>query len=228
MSGKAGMRAFFTIYQYLVPLMLFPISYVLWLRHYGGQHAPVLLALSMPVVSAYIVPGLGTNWLKLWEFNTRLRMGRFRPHHGFVFGTATSLLALLCVPPLEPVLGWFGVLRAAFVMGSVLAFWNWWYDIYAIKAGVLRVYNRPYAARQEAAAIATDYAPVYFGAFGAAYGAMLHIGQYMLLVAGRTDWLLPLLVLCNLVVLVVPVLAYVVVSYVRTGTAGLSPVGREL
>jgi hypothetical protein len=221
------MRTFFTLYQYLVPLLLFPLSYVLWLQHYGGRHDMVLLALSMPVVSAYVVPGLGTNWLKLWEFTTRLRLGRFRPHHGFVFGTATSLLALLCVPPLTPALHWLDVLRAAFVMGSVLAFWNWWYDIYAIKAGILRVYNRPYAARLDAAAIATDYAPVYFGAFGAAYGAMLHIGQYALLVAGRDAWLLPLLLAGNVAVLVLPVLAYVATSYLKTGTAGLRPVGRE-
>jgi len=122
------MRTFFTLYQYIVPLALFPVSYALWLHHYNGQHAPVILALALPVVSAYVVPGLGTNWLRLWEFGTRLRLGRFRPHHGFVFGTATSLLALLCVQP-APELHWFGVLRAAFVMGSVLAFWNWWYDI---------------------------------------------------------------------------------------------------
>jgi hypothetical protein len=181
----------------------------------------------MPVVSAYIVPGLGTNWLRLWEFDTRLRMGRFRPQHGFVFGTATSLLALLCVQPVGPALHWLDVLRAAFVMGSVLGFWNWWYDIYAIKAGILRVYNRAYADGQGAAAIATDYAPVYFGAFGAAYGAVLHIGQALLLSPGGEHWLLPLLLIGTAVVLVVPVLAYVVVAYLQTGTTGLKPVGKE-
>jgi hypothetical protein len=221
------MRVFFNIYQYLVPLVLFPVSYLLWLHHYEGQHAPVLLALSLPVVSAYVVPGLGTNWLRLWEFDTRLRLGRFRPQHGFVFGTATSLLALLCVQPVSPELRWLDVLRAAFVMGSVLGFWNWWYDIYAIKAGILHVYNRPYAAGEGAAAIATDYAPVYFGAFGAAYGAVLHIGQAVLLTPGREHWLLPLLLAGNAVVLVVPVLTYVAVAYLRTGTTGLKPVGRE-
>jgi hypothetical protein len=30
--------------------------------------------------------------------STRFRVGRFRPHHGFVFGAATSLFGLLCVP----------------------------------------------------------------------------------------------------------------------------------
>jgi hypothetical protein len=221
------MRTFFNLYQYIVPLVLFPVSYALWLRHYNGQHGAVLLALSMPVVSAYIVPGLGTNWLRLWEFDTRLRLGRFRPQHGFVFGTATSLLALLCVLPVSPVLHWFDVLRAGFVMGSVLGFWNWWYDIYAIKAGILRVYNRAYAAHQDAATIATAYAPVYFGAFGLAYGSLLHIGQHLLLGAGRGEWLLPLLLVSNALVVVVPVLAYIAVSCITTGTPGLRPEYRE-
>jgi hypothetical protein len=39
--------------------------------------------------------------------------------------------------------------------------------------------------------------------------------------------LLPLLLVSNAVVLVVPVLAYVVVAYLQTGTAGLRPVGKE-
>jgi hypothetical protein len=221
------MRAFFNLYQYIVPLVLFPVSYALWLRHYDGQHGAVLLALSMPVVSAYVVPGLGTNWLRLWEFNTRLRVGRFRPQHGFVFGTATSLLALPCVMPVSPVLHWLDVLRAGFVMGSVLGFWNWWYDIYAIKAGILHVYNRAAATDSGAAAIATDYAPVYFGAFGFTYGSLLHIGQHMLLEAEQGAGLLALLLVCNALVLVVPVLAYMGVSCIKTGTPGLKPVQKE-
>jgi hypothetical protein len=47
-------------------------------------------------------PGVGTNVLKVWEFDTRLRLGRFRPHHGFVFGSATAMLALLTVPAPDP------------------------------------------------------------------------------------------------------------------------------
>jgi len=45
--------------------------------------------LGIPVLYAYIVPAVGTNVFRIWEFNTRLRLGRFRPHHGFVFGSAS-------------------------------------------------------------------------------------------------------------------------------------------
>jgi hypothetical protein len=133
---------FFNVYQYLALAVLFPLAYWLWWRRCDGSHRCTLLLLAMPVLYAYIIPGLGTNWLKLWEINTRLRLGRFRPHHGFVFGSATSLIALLCAEPRPADFGTWDVFRSGFVMGSVLAFWNWLYDIYAIKAGFITVYNR--------------------------------------------------------------------------------------
>ena len=105
-------RRFFSVYQYVVPLTLFPLSYWLWLQRFDGRHALTGLALSVPVVFGYVVPALGTNWLGLWEINTRLRLGRFRPHHGFVFGTGSSLLALACLPRLAGPPGPWEVVRA--------------------------------------------------------------------------------------------------------------------
>ena len=124
----------FRFYEYALPVLGFPAAYALWLRRYEGDHLLVLLILAIPIVFSYVIPGLGTNWLRLWELNGSLKLGRFRPHHGFLFGTATSLFALLCLdfPPRSFGIG--EIIRAAFVMGSVLAFWNWWYDLHAIKA----------------------------------------------------------------------------------------------
>ena len=73
-------------------------------------------------------------------------MGRFRPHHGFVFGSATSMLTWLChFGPSETVLD---AIRFGLVIGSVLGFWNIIYDIKAIRSGILKVYNQPWAERQ--------------------------------------------------------------------------------
>jgi hypothetical protein len=126
---------------------------------------------------AYIVPGIGTNVLKVWEFDVRLRLGRFRPHHGFVFGSATSMFAWLVHA--GPALDVFAVARYALVLCSVLGFWNLLYDIKALQSGILRVYNQPWAEGQPEAAVAMDYAPWFFGAFGAVYGAGL----------GAMEWL---------------------------------------
>lgn len=212
---------FFNLYQYLAPFILLPLSYFLWLRQFEGNHALVWLMLSIPISFAYIIPALGTNWLRLWEFNTRLRLGRFRPHHGFVFGSATSLMALLClgVPPTGFTLLEF--IRAGFVLGSVLAFWNWLYDLAAIKAGFIIVYNRPYAENRGPEAIATAYAPVLFGSFGFCYGVLLRLSQYFLLELGRWDYYAWLLVTGNLVGLIIPVLMFVGFSYLKNGESGL-------
>lgn len=217
------MRRFLGLYQYLAPALLFPVSYWLWWERSGHNHRFVALVLTVPVLFAYIIPGLGTNWLKLWEFHTRWRWGKFRPHHGFVFGTAASLFALLCVDARPPGFGVWEVLRAGFVMGSVLAFWNWIYDISAIKTGFIVVYNRPHFEKLGPEAIATDYAPVFFGVFGLCYGITIRLGQHYLLELGRWDLMARLTVLGTFAVLVLPVSAFVVSSLLKNKTTGLKP-----
>jgi hypothetical protein len=216
-----------SLYQYVAPATLFPASYYLWLRRLDQDHSLVLFTLAMPVLYAYVIPGIGTNCLKLWEIHTRWRLGRFRPHHGFVFGTAASLLALLCVEEAPARLSPFSIFRAALITGSVFAFWNWLYDISAIRAGFISVYNRPYSQKLGPEAIVTDYAPVLFGSFGAWYGAALHVGHYYLLHLGRSDLFWVLFLAGNLGALIVPVAAFVFSSYVKHGESGLKPYRRD-
>lgn len=214
---------FFHMYQYAAPIILLPLSYILWLNRLDSYHQLVWFALSMPILSAYVIPGIGTNRLKLWEFNTRFKLGRFRPHHGFVFGSAISLLALVCVDPPAANFSLLTLLRASFITGSVLAFWNWLYDIRAIKVGFIVMYNRQHAEGQGPEAIATDYAPIFFFTFGAIYGAALYVGQYIFLTLHRWDMFGWLLIVCNLIILIVPVSAFVVQSYLKNGYSGLTP-----
>ena len=213
-------RRFFGIYQYLVPITLFPVSYVLWLRREGGQHHLVWLAMSVPVLFGYVVPGLGTNWLGLWEINTRLRLGRFRPHHGFVFGTGASLLALACLPGPVARPGIGECLRVGFIVGSVLGFWNWLYDIHAIKSGFILIYNRLAAEGHAAEVVATDHAPVLFGVFGLCYGIVLRAAD-ALPAPGASAAYWAVLIIGNLAALVLPVLAYIFASHLRWGESGL-------
>jgi hypothetical protein len=212
---------FFRIYQYVTPLVLFPLSYWLWWSRYGHDHRMTLFALSLPIVFSYVVPALGTNWLRIWEFNTQWKIGRFRPQHGFLFGTATSLFALICLayPPRSFDAG--ELFRAGFIMGSVLAFWNWLYDIHAIRVGFLMVYNRAYADQRGPEAIATEYCPVFFGVFGFCYGIAIRTGEHYLVDLERFDLYWPLLFACQLMVIVSPVAAYVILSLLRRGETGL-------
>jgi hypothetical protein len=213
-------------YQFIVPLTLFPVSYMLWLRRYDGNHSLVWLALSLPVVFAYVVPGLGTNWLGLWEINTRFRVGKFRPHHGFVFGTATSLFGLLCVSESAPGFSLGEFLRAALVTGSVIGFWNWIYDIYAIRSGFIILHTRLAADGEPAEVVATAHAPVYFGVFGLCYGACLYLVDALSAGSIRGTYF-ALAVAGNVTAVVLPVLAYVAWSFATQGESGLKAYRRN-
>lgn len=161
-------RRLFDWYQYLAPAILTPVSFWLWWDEYSGNVFLISIAWLLPIIYAYIVPGVGTNLLKVWEFDTRLRLGRFRPHHGFVFGSATSMLAWLC--HIESAHGFFDTLIYAIIMASILALVNIVYDIHAIQSGLLKVYNQPWADGKDAKTITLDYGLWFFAGFGAVYG----------------------------------------------------------
>jgi len=213
--------SFFRIYEYVVPIVLFPLAYLLWLSRYEGDHGLTLFMISIPIIFAYIVPGLGTNWLRLWELNASLKLGRFRPHHGFLFGTATSLFALICLDYPPRIFSMQEIIRSAFVLGSVLAFWNWLYDLVAIRSGYLVVYSRKYYERQGPEAIASDYCPVFFGTFGVCYGAVIRVGEFYVQQGASFQQLGLLYIASSLAILSFPVLAYVVHSVLKSGETGL-------
>ena len=214
-------------YQYLAPAVLTPLSFWLWFRRYDGDVWLVLMAWLLPILYAYIVPGIGTNVLKVWEFDTGLRLGRFRPHHGFVFGSATAVIAwLVHVGPAESFLD---VFRLIVVFASVLGFWNLLYDVKALEARHLRVYNQPWADGKEPEAVAMDYVPWFFAGFGAIYGAGIGVAE-MLSGAGRFAaldfaWLFPLVLIISIAL---PVWGYRRRSFKRYGHSGCHPVERKM
>lgn len=218
-------RRLFDLYQYLAPAVLTPLSFWLWWQASGGDLWLTLIAWAVPIVHAYVVPGVGTNLLKVWEFDTRLRLGRFRPHHGFVFGSATASLAWLCRMPVADA---WDVLRLAFVMAGVLGFWNLIYDIRALQSGLLRVYNQPWADGRGAEAVALDYVPWFFAGFGAVYGAGLGLALWLAgggkLAGADFAWLFPLTLTLGMAL---PVWAYRRQSFRRHGHSGCRPVAKE-
>lgn len=213
-------------YQYVAPAVLAPLSFWLWWRHYDGEIWLVLIAWLLPIVYAYVVPGVGTNVLKVWEFDTRFRLGRFRPHHGFVFGSATAAIAW--VVHRNPVHDILDLIQISIILASVLGFWNLIYDVKALEAKHLRVYNQPWADRQGPEAVAMDYAPWFFAGFGAVYGAGIGVAE-MFANSGQFDgkdfaWLFPTVLV---VAIAFPVLGYRRRSFKRYGHSGCRPVERD-
>ena len=215
------MRRFFNLYQFLCPLLALPATWYLWLEEFAWNTEFVFLILSLPIVSSYVVPGIGTNYLGIWEFDTKFRLGKFRPQHGFVFGTATALIVYLCFDHSVAVVDSALVLRTAFVMGSVIGFWNWFYDALAVEAGFIRLYNKAWADGAGPAGITMEYAPVYFGMHGFVYGAEIRILQYLLVEQQLWEWYWPLFIICNILTIAIPTLTYMAFARMRTGEWGI-------
>ena len=216
----------FEWYQYIAPAILAPVSFLLWWETCGRDIRLTLVAWLLPVLYAYIVPGVGTNVLKVWEFDTRVRLGRFRPHHGFVFGSATATIAWVCHAGAAEDL--WDVARTSLVFAAVLGFANIVYDVKALDAGILRVYNQPWANGEGSAAIAMDYGLWFFAGFGLVYGAGVGISE-RLAAAGMLDgltfvWLFTLILIVSIAF---PVWGYRRQSFRLHGHSGCRPVAKE-
>lgn len=213
-------------YQYIAPAILTPLSFWIWWQVYDGNTKLVLVAWLLPILYAYIVPAVGTNILKVWEFDTRFRLGRFRPHHGFVFGSATAMIAWLC--HFGQAGSGIDIIKYSFVIASVLGFWNVLYDIKAIRNGILKVYNQPWADRHGAEAITMDYAPWFFAGFGAVYGASIGSAEFMsskgMFSYLYFAWYFPLILIFSIAV---PVIGFRLHSFKIHGHSGCKPVRRQ-
>jgi hypothetical protein len=220
------MKRAFGLYQYLGPAILTPLAIWLWLRHYDGDRGRTAIAVTIPILYAYIVPGIGTNVLRMWAINARFRLGRFRPQHGFVFGAATAVLALATIGGPDVELRWTGVLQSAATTCALLLAVNWIYDALAIRAGVLEVYNQAWSEGRGPWRIAADYVVWFFGLFGFVYAAGLRILETLLPAnpAPTAAFAAGLSLLCA--VLALPPLAYIGASLLRHGHTGCCPFAR--
>jgi hypothetical protein len=221
-SGSGVTRRFYSVYQFVVPLVLFPFAYWLWWERFDHAHDVTSLVLFVPVVAYYVFVIVGITKFRLWEMNTRPTICGFRPHHGFVLGTAAALLIYLCIRmvPVEQT-GFTSVLTAAFLGASVFGFWNWWYETYAIKTGFISIYTKKIADGASAEEAVTDYAPVLFGSMGACYGAMVKTAENLLLVEHSPTlyWLIALT--GGLAIILVPTFAYLLTHRIKHGESGL-------
>jgi hypothetical protein len=175
----------------------------LWAREAGPSSAfGFMMSL---LVFAYVVPGLGTNVTRLYEFRSRFRLGRMRPHHGFVLSTFAAAAAWAG----ERLGGWLATALLCAVLVTL-------YDTFAIQSGFIVVYNRPHSERRGAIATALDYAPVFFFSFGAVLGLFAeamktHSPSILFFLA----W--------SLALMLAPVAALCAWSYLRHGQSGLWP-----
>lgn len=120
------------------------------------------------------------------------------------------------------------VLTAAFIVGSVFGFWNWWYETYAIKSGFISIYTKRIADGASAEEAVTDYAPVLFGSMGAVHGAMVKAAENLLLPEHSPALYWVIAVTGGIALIAVPTVLYLVVHRTRYGESGLTSYKDEI
>lgn len=216
------MRSFYNVYQFVAPIVFFPLAYWLWWERFDHRHDVTMLVMFVPVVSYYVFVLVGVLKLKLWRMNTRPTIGGVRPHHGFVIATASALFFYICLR-MVPVdhTGILSVLTAMFLGASVFGFWNWWYETYAIKSGFISIYTKRAAEGATAEEAVTDYAPIFFGSMGACYGGFVKTAENLLMSEHSLALYWSIAILGGLSMIVVPVGLYLLAHKQRHGESGL-------
>ena len=217
-----ALRYFYHAYQFIAPLVFFPLAYWLWWRRFGRDHEVALLVMFVPVVAYYLLVGIGMFKYRLWRFNTSPTIAGMRPHHGFVFSTAAAIFFYVCLR-MVPVdhAGIASIATSAFLGASVFGFWNWWYETYAIKSGFISLYTKKIADGATAEEAVTDYAPFFFGGMGAVYGALVKTAENLLLPDHGTFLYWTVAVFGVLSMLFIPAAVYLVAYRIRYGESGL-------
>ena len=83
---------FYKIYEVVGPIILFPLAILLWWPASNNNFPVTFYAVGMPVAVAFLIPYIGIRLLHIWEIRSPHSNLGFRPHHGFMFGSATSAL----------------------------------------------------------------------------------------------------------------------------------------
>jgi hypothetical protein len=91
------------------------------------------------------------------------------------------------------------------------------------------VYNQPWADGRGEEAVALDYAPWFFGGFGAAHGLSIATLEYIVKKNGIPDLMecIAYVIISLLLCIVVPVLGFIRYSIRTHGHPGTRPVSKE-
>ncbi len=172
--------------DYILPIPLSILMIMLWYQRISNWYFASFTVL-FPLAFGYIVPGIGTNLLHLWEFKwDKWRVGKFFWHHGFLFAPYFSLSLYLCFGSLEE----YSLLDFATVALSTAflqCFLTTWHDYWAVKNGMIVIHNRPFRQGKSAAEIILDYGPIGYLLFGFSYAVTCLTAYSFFVLKGETS-----------------------------------------
>ena len=188
-------RLFILLVDYVLPLPLTVLMYVLWFARTGEAWFSAY-TLALGIAFGYILPGIGTNLLGLWEFSGPLKIGRSCVHHGFMYAPYFSLTLYVCYGAGGD-LGPGGVIALIVASALVQGFLSTLHDLQGLRSGFIKIHSRKSREGAGPEAVALDYGPVGFSLCGGAYAFSCIIARRFL--AERQDGTLPTFLLLTVI-----------------------------
>jgi len=162
-------KKFLFFFDHILPFPLMFIMFYLWYRRFDGNGWMASFVLALPFVWGYVVPGIGTNLLKLWRFEGKGRIGNFYWHHGFMY--AGPLALLLYTTFGDGPVSTTQIITIILCTGGMQGLLSSQHDIMAVKAGTLIIDNPPGRAGKSAEEIVNYMSPLYFFLLGSMYAS---------------------------------------------------------
>jgi len=185
-------KTFLFVGNKILPFVGLPILIWLWVRE--GGIAFMTLVLGLPFLFGYIVPGIGTNFLKMWRFHDSWTIGNYFIHHGFIY--ASSMGFVMYFAFFTPTNNDWSTLLGNMVRGAgLLGFILWTHDFIAIREGMLEIYSEPWKRGAAPEVITAQYAPLCFSLLGACYAGIVTVGYQTVVLNKNINnlwWLFPL------------------------------------
>jgi len=185
-------KIFLFIGNKILPFVGLPILIWLWVRQGGVAFA--FLVLGLPLMFGYVVPGIGTNILKMWRFNDSWTIGNYFIHHGFIYASTMGFVMYFAFfPPANN--DWSTLLGNMARCAGILGFVLWAHDLIAMREGMLEVYSESWKRGATPEVVAARYAPLCFLLLGASYAGIVSLGYQTLVLDKNINslwWLFPL------------------------------------
>lgn len=187
------LKRFMFFFDYVLPFPLFVLMFYLWYLRAGHNPLFACYVLVLPLLFGYIVPGVGTNILKLWRFTGKWMIGSYYWHHGFIYAGPLALILYItfgCGP--------VSTLQAVTIIlcnGGMQGLLSFQHDTMAVKVGALIIDNPPAKQGKSAEEIVNYLNTLFFFLLGASYaGACIYaygrMTQERVVTVGEFAWLL--------------------------------------
>jgi hypothetical protein len=164
-----AVKRFIFFFDYILPFPLLGIMPYLWYIRVDRSLLFALYVIVLPMVWGYVIPGIGTNLLKMWWFKGRWMVGKYYWHHGIMYAGPMALLLYVTfgAGPVSAVQSITIILCTAGMQGLLSS----QHDILAVKTGSLILDNPPARAGKSAEEIVNYLSPFYFFLLGGSYAA---------------------------------------------------------